>query len=507
MRVGVMRYRPSLEEFTHLAATYNMVPVFRRLTADDLTPVSAFAKIRDGSGAFLFESVVGTERVGRYSFLGAAPFQWFEASGQKVRTKTLGGPWVESTHADPLQAFQEMIAPFRAPHLPGLPRFAGGAVGYAGYDTIRYIEHLPNAPKDDRGIPDLAFAFYDRMVIFDNITKTILVVVLAKITPDTDRRTAYQEACNRVDELVNRLSSVGVHLPITDIAPEAAALKPGQIAPRYQSNFAPGEYQKAVLKAKEYILAGDAFQIVLSQRFRTETRAKPFDIYRALRIVNPSPFMFFVEGGPATLIGASPEIMCRVENNEMTVRPLAGTRPRGKTEDEDRKLAEELLADPKERAEHIMLVDLARNDVGRVAKIGTVKIQDLLTVERYSHVMHLSSTVTGELAEGRTPFDAMRSALPAGTLSGAPKVRAMEIIDELEPHRRGPYGGAIGYVDYSGNTDTCIALRTMIHMGTTADIQAGAGLVADSDPDAEHQETINKAMSLMRALEVAETQL
>ena len=502
-----MRYRPSLDEFTTLAANHTAVPVYRRVTADDLTPVSAFAKIRDGSGAFLFESVVGTERVGRYSVLGSAPFEWFEAYGTRVRNKVAGGPWAESLHPDPLRLFEERVGAFRAPNLPGLPRFSGGAVGYAGYDTVRYIEHLPNAPADDRGVPDLAFAFYDQMVIFDHIFKTAQVVVTARITSDVSVREIYQSACDRVDGLVTRLATVGVSLPLADVAPEAASLTPGAVAARYMSNFERGAYQAAVLKAKEYILAGDAFQVVLSQRFRTTTKAKPFDIYRALRIVNPSPFMFFVEGGPATLIGASPEIMCRVENGEVTVRPLAGTRPRGRTDEEDRAFAAELLADPKERAEHIMLVDLARNDVGRVAKVGTVKVRELMQVERYSHVMHLSSTVTGELADGLTPFDAMRSALPAGTLSGAPKVRAMEIIDELEPHRRGPYGGAVGYVDYNGNTDTCIALRTLVLVGTTADIQAGAGVVADSDPDAEFAETVNKAMGLMRAVEVAETQL
>jgi len=273
------------------------------------------------------------------------------------------------------------------------------------------------------------------------------------------------------------------------------------------SNFTRAEFEAAVEKAREYISAGDAFQIVLSQRFRTETRARPFDIYRALRVVNPSPFMFFLRAGAVTLIGASPEIMCRVENGVITNRPLAGTRRRGETPEEDRALAEELVNDPKERAEHIMLVDLARNDVGRVARIGSVKIGDLLAVERYSHVMHLSSTVTGELRPGLTAFDALRASLPAGTLSGAPKVRAMEIIDELEPHRRGPYGGAVGYVDFGGNMDSCIALRTMVLLGQTADIQAGAGLVADSVPASEYDETVNKAMSLMRAIEVAETQL
>ena len=502
-----MRHRPDLDQFRTLAVGHTLVPVYRRLTADDLTPVSAYCKIREASGAFLFESVVGTERVGRYSFLGASPFLWIEARqttiGHTVRIRAVDQPWRETQSSDPLRDFERLILDYRAPSIPGLPRFAGGAVGYAGYDTARYMEHLPNSPADDRGLPDLAFAFYDRMVIFDHITKTILVVVHARLSPDGDVKQAYQTACDACDELVNSLTVVGVNLPPTDIAPESAA---SPLA-RWESNFAPGAYQDAVRTAKEYILAGDAFQVVLSQRFRKETSAKPFDIYRALRIVNPSPFMFFVEGGPATLIGASPEIMCRVENNEMTVRPLAGTRPRGKNDEEDAALAAELLADPKERAEHIMLVDLARNDVGRTAAPGSVRIRDLMTVERYSHVMHISSTVTGTLAAGKTPFDAMRSALPAGTLSGAPKVRAMEIIDELEPHRRGPYGGAVGYVDYAGNTDTCIALRTMVLRGTTADIQAGAGVVADSDPDSEYCETVNKAMSLMRAVEVAETQL
>ena len=511
-----MRYRPSFEAFAELARSHNVVPVYRQLVADDLTPVSAYGKIRDASGAFLFESVVGTERVGRYSFLGAAPFQWFEAYGNRVRTKTGTGEWVETTHADPLKYFEDQIAAYHAPHIPGLSRFCGGAVGYAGYDTIRYIENLPNAPTDDRQIPDLSFAFYDRMVIFDHIFKTVFVVVQARFQIEDfrlkieDLTRLYEETCGRVDELVTQLAQPTSQLPPVDIDPISRNLQSpisNLQSPRYASNFTPDGYKDAVRKAKEYINAGDAFQIVLSQRFRTETSAKPFDVYRALRVINPSPFMFFLESGPVTLIGASPEIMCRVENREMVVRPLAGTRRRGANHDEDRLLAEELLKDPKERAEHIMLVDLARNDVGRVCELGSVRITDLLTVERYSHVMHLSSTVVGTLAEGKTSFDAMRSALPAGTLSGAPKVRAMEIIDELEPHRRGPYGGAVGYVDFSGNTDTCIALRTMVLRGNIADVQAGAGLVADSDPEAEYQETVNKAMSLMRAIEVAETQL
>lgn len=499
-----MQYRPSFSEFVEHAREHTVVPVYRQLVGDALTPVTAFCKVREGDRAFLFESVVGGERIGRYSFIGSGPFLTFEAYGHSVTLTQADGTRHESFPEDPLRMLEDLIAQYRAPHLPGLPLFCGGAVGYAGYDTVRYVERLPNPPPDDRKIPDLSFAFYDQMVIFDHITKTVKVVANARLDPGcADHQTAYDTACRQVDELVNRLQRGVADLPLTDIDPKGTATPSARI----RSNFTKEGYEAAVRRAVEYINAGDAFQIVLSQRFRTETKARPFDIYRALRVVNPSPFMFFVQNGPVTLIGASPEIMCRVDNGLMVNRPLAGTRHRGATPDEDKRLAEELQADPKERAEHIMLVDLARNDVGRVAEIGSVQISDLLTVERYSHVMHLSSTVAGKLREGLTAFDALRASLPAGTLSGAPKIRAMEIIDELEPHRRGPYGGAVGYVDFSGNMDTCIALRTMVLVGQTADIQAGAGLVADSVPELEYQETVNKAMSLLRALEVAETQL
>ncbi len=498
-----MPHFPPFETFAELARTHTVVPVYRRLTADALTPVSAFRKIDDGDRAFLFESVVGGERIGRYSFLGAGPFVVFEASGTKTRTRSWDGAWADGEAADPLRVLENQLATLRAPHLPGLPRFCGGAVGYAGYDTVRYVERLPNAPPDDRGLPDLSFALYDRMVIFDHVAKTILVVAHGQ----GDTRAAYDAACREVDKLVAQLSRPGGELPLTDIDPTKTAGPGKGVLDRVESNFTRGEFEEIVRRAVEYINAGDIFQVVLSQRFRAETTADPFDVYRALRVVNPSPFMFFVRAGGCTLVGASPEIMCRVDNGEVTNRPLAGTRARGATPDEDKQLADELVADPKERAEHIMLVDLARNDVGRVAKIGSVKISDLLAVERYSHVMHLSSTVTGQIRDGLSAFDALRAALPAGTLSGAPKVRAMEVIDELEPHRRGPYGGAVGYVDFSGNMDTCIALRTMVIRGTTCDVQAGAGIVADSRPAAEYQETVNKAMSLLRALEVAETQL
>jgi anthranilate synthase component 1 len=495
-------HHPTLADFRELAAGHSLVPVYRQLVGDTLTPVTAFGKIQEGDWSFLFESVIGGERLGRYSFLGAGPFLRFQAWDRRVEIEhAVSGKVDRLTHPDPLRLLEEWLGKYRAPHLAGLPRFCGGAVGYAGYDTVRYVERLEKPPLDDRGLPDLSFALYDRMVIFDHINKTIAVVAHAHVDPREPAR-SYQEACERVDRLVDKLRRHDADLKLTDIAPG------GSVQRNFQSNRGPGEYERAVEKAKEYIRAGDVFQVVLSQRLTTQTKAAPFDIYRTLRVVNPSPFMFYVKAGPElALVGSSPEIMVRVEGDKVTIRPLAGTRRRGQNDDEDERLAEELLADPKERAEHIMLVDLGRNDVGRVARYNTVQLTDVMTVERYSHVMHICSNVTGRLREGMTAFDALRSCLPAGTLSGAPKVRAMEIIDELEPHRRGPYGGAVGYVDFSGNMDTCIALRTMVLKGKTAYLQAGAGIVADSEPDKEREETLNKAMGLLRALEIAENQL
>jgi anthranilate synthase component 1 len=495
-----MRYRPTFEEFAELARGASLVPVYRQLIGDTLTPVSAFCKIQEGDWAFLFESVVGGERLGRYSFIGSGPFLRFQAFGNRVVTQTAIGSATATEHPDPLGLLEKAVADCRAPHVVGLPRFSGGAVGYAAYDAVRYVERLANPPPDDRGLPDLCFAFYDRMVIFDHINKTVAAVAHAHVDP-SDLRRCYQAACDRVDRLVERLQQGVADLQLTDVAPVGDVTRP------YCSNFEPAAFEAAVARCIEYIKAGDAFQIVVSQRLQTDTRARPFDIYRTLRVVNPSPFLFYVKAGPLCLVGSSPEIMVRVEGDRVTIRPLAGTRPRGSTEEEDERLAAELVADPKERAEHIMLVDLGRNDVGRVARYGSVQLSDVMTVERYSHVMHLCSTVTGRLRPGKTAFDALRACIPAGTLSGAPKVRAMEIIDELEPVRRGPYGGAVGYVDFSGNMDTCIALRTMVLKGQTAWLQAGAGIVADSDPAREREETLNKARGLLRALEMAEQQL
>jgi len=496
-------HRPSFDDFSQWADQAACVPVYRQLTSDGLTPVSAFRKIERSSPSFLFESVIGGEKVGRFSFLGTEPFLRFEARGFRVRVVDPKAPddaaWSDST--DPFRDLERLLAPYRAVHLPGLPRFVGGAVGYAAYDSVRYTEHLPDAPPDDRGLPDLSFALYDRMVLFDHIRKTILVVAHAHVAPGADLRAAYDLASKRVDALVDRLGEPSPDLPLADIDTE------GPVQIQAESNFTRDAYEAVIRHCQEYIKAGDIFQVVPSQRFKRETTAKAFDIYRVLRVVNPSPFLFYLNQGDFHLIGSSPEILVRVEDGTVTVRPLAGTRRRGIDDAEDLRLAEELLADPKERAEHIMLVDLGRNDVGRVAESSTVELTDLMKVERYSHVMHITSNVNGKLAAGKTAFDALRAGLPAGTVSGAPKVRAMEVIDEVEPQRRGPYAGAVGYIDFTGNMDTCIALRTLVLVGQTAYVQAGGGVVYDSIPAEEYEETVNKASGLLKAIEIAETQL
>ena len=491
-------YTPDFATFRQLAEGVSFVPVFRRLVSDTLTPVSAYCRLQDDTNSFLFESVIGGERVGRYSFVGASPFAQVDAFDREI-VLTTANETKRYTVDDPLEHLHSMLNDYRAPHLAELPRFCGGAVGYAGYDTVRYTERLLNPPPNDRKLPDLSFALYDKMVIFDQIQKTIQVVVHADVRTG-DLQAAYDNACRRVDTLCKQLDTPTEPIHLDDISLS------GDPQIQFQSNFSRQGYESAVEKCKEYIKAGDIFQVVLSQRLEVDTTASPLDIYRALRVVNPSPFMFLVRSPAVTLIGSSPEIMVRVEDGRTTIRPLAGTRRRGKTPAEDLALEKELLADEKERAEHVMLVDLARNDVGRVAEYGSVELSDVMHVERYSHVMHISSTVTGKLAEGKNALDALRAGLPAGTLSGAPKVRAMEIIDELEPHRRGPYGGAVGYLDYTGHMDTCIALRTIVMMGQKAYVQAGAGIVADSVPASEYEETLSKARGLLKAIEIAQTQ-
>ncbi|MCZ6815726.1 MAG: anthranilate synthase component I [Planctomycetota bacterium] len=504
-------YYPSLGQVRSLAGRGRTVPIIRPFLADQLTPVAAFARVCSGADhAFLLESVVGGERIARYSFVGAEPAAVFRARPGTASVERIDGTAVDlGALSDPLSGLGELLGEFAA--VPreevdfgriAVPRFTGGAVGYAGYDTVRYYEDLPNTPSDDRGLDDLEFGVYDRMAIFDHVSNTILVVAHCRLDEhEIDR--SYAEACGKIDETVHRLSGPAV-IGVREFDPEA--VEPAE----YTGSCTQEQFQDSVRRSIEYIRAGDIFQVVLSRRLRVDSPADPFDVYRALRVINPSPFMFYVKSPRCVLVGASPEILCRVEDGVITNRPLAGTRPRGSTPNEDAALERELLADPKDRAEHIMLVDLARNDVGRVAEPGTVTLEDVMTIERYSHVMHICSNVSGRLAKGRTAMDALRAALPVGTVSGAPKVRAMQIIDELESVRRGPYGGAVGYMDFSGNMDTCIALRTIVATPAdrerhwTFDAQSGAGIVAESRPEAEYEETLSKAQALLLAIRVAE---
>lgn len=501
---------PSLDDFKRLAGKGATAPVYRRLLADELTPVGAFLRLTEGaSDAFLLESVVGGERIARYSFVGVSPRKVIRVKDRAGSIEHCDGTRHELVDVhDPLGELERLtVADASVPRecLVGgtacLPRFTGGAVGYAAYDSVRYYEKLPGTPRDDRALDDLRFGIYGEMVVFDHANKTVLVIATARLD-GTALESVYREAVGRIERIVSILRR-----PPTGV-PNALELERSN-PPQFSSNFSQPEFEQAVRRSKDYILAGDIFQVVLSQRLRLEFAGDPFDVYRALRYVNPSPFMFYMKSPSAILIGASPEILCRVEDGVVTNRPLAGTRKRGATPAEDAEMESELIADPKDRAEHIMLVDLGRNDVGRVALPGSVQLTELMSVERYSHVMHLSSNVTGKLAPGKTAMDALRAALPVGTVSGAPKVRAMEIIDEMEPVRRGPYGGAVGYLDLAGNMDMCIALRTMVATpGNGAgewkiDVQAGAGIVADSDPTAEFEETMNKAKALLSAIGIA----
>ncbi len=499
-------HTPAANVFSSLAAEHDFVPVYRRLLSDTLTPVTAFRLLDDGGPACLFESVIGGEKVGRYSFLAAQPICRFAATREEIEiTQLPGGQTEKSRAADPLDEFRSHVH-YRVAQLDSLPPFVGGAIGYAGYDVVRYVENLPNAPQDDRALPDLDFAFYHTLCIFDHVEKTIAIVSLADcrdVSGPDDADAAYRSACDRVDETVARLSATSEHgIGSTEWSPDHWRDNGDANKLEVTSNFTRESFEQAVRDCVEYIRAGDIFQVVPSQRLSVRTDVDPFEIYRSLRVVNPSPFMFYVRTPDCELVGCSPEIMCRVENRIVTVRPLAGTRRRGETPKLDKALEQELLADPKERAEHVMLVDLGRNDVGRVAEFGTIELTEVMVVERYSHVMHISSEVQGKLREGLDAFDALKASLPAGTVSGAPKVRAMEIIDSIEPHRRGPYGGAVGYVDYRGNMDTCIALRTMVVKDGVVHVQAGCGVVADSDPAAEYEETLNKARALIAAIEM-----
>jgi anthranilate synthase component 1 len=497
---GSTVYTPSLEQFRELARQGNLIPVARQILADMETPVSAFRKIDSGNYAFLLESVEGGEQWGRYSFLGSNPSLVVRARGEQVEVLQGHGAEVLADVRDPLTALRRVLANYRAVIVPGLPRFTGGLVGYLGYDAVRHLERLPSTATADLGLPDALFLLTDTLLIFDNVTHRITVVSNAMVREQTGAgiERAYQESQQKIDAIIAALRRpVGAPL---GSAGASTAEEPA-------STFTRQGFCDAVRTAKDYIQAGDVIQVVLSQRLTVQTAADPFDIYRALRVVNPSPYMYYLRLGDLKVVGTSPEMLVRLEGERIDLRPIAGTRPRGTTEDEDRQLAAELLADPKERAEHIMLVDLGRNDVGKVARVGSVSVPDLMSIERYSHVMHLVSHVRGLVEPGQNAFDVLGACFPAGTVTGAPKVRAMEIIEELEPVRRGPYAGAVGYVSFSGNLDTCITIRTILFYRGVAMIQAGAGIVADSDPEREYEETMNKARGMRRAIQLAEAGL
>jgi anthranilate synthase component 1 len=488
--------RPDRLEFRARAARGNLIPVYREILADMETPVSAFRKAAGGSHAFLLESVAGGERLARYSFLGADPFLVLQTRGRQA-TITEAGQTTTRTLApgcDPLHLLKEIAGRYRYVADPTLPPFCGGAVGYLSYDLVRFFERLPEKSEDPLGLPDCQFIFTDTLLIFDHVKHKILAVANARVEGDADA--AYDQAVAKIDALVERLRQ-----PL----PQEAPPSPKEASPApLQSNLSQAEFEAAVRHAKEYIAAGDAIQVVLSQRLSRRTRAEGFDIYRALRSLNPSPYMYYLSYGDVRLVGSSPEVLVTQNAGQITLRPIAGTRPRGRSEEEDRRLEAELLADEKERAEHIMLVDLGRNDLGRVAQAGSVRVDELMSVEKYSHVMHIVSNIVADLRPDRDQYDVLRACFPAGTVTGAPKIRAMEIIEELEPHRRGPYAGAIGYFSYSGNMDTCITIRTLVLQDGIVHLQAGAGIVADSVPEREYQECLNKARALLRAIEAAE---
>ena len=485
-------YYPSFDAFKAKASQGNLIPVYREIMADLETPVAAFLKLDRGDFSFLLESVEGGEKWGRYCFLGGEPSIVFQSKGSRVEITRNGHSEVQDG-VNPLDALKHLMQVYHPVAVEGLPRFFGGAVGYLTYDMVRFFERLPDQTVDDLDVPDAMFMITDTIVIFDHMLQKIKVVSNALIDGQPEK--AYQEALAKIDQLIDRLRQ-----PVPPRPRQPPPL--GQLT--LTSNFSKEAYEAVVERAKEYIRAGDVIQVVPSQRFSAPIAVEPFDIYRALRTVNPSPYMFYLKFGDLKLVGSSPEVNVRLEGSLIELRPLAGTRRRGRHPAEDVEIAAELMQDPKERAEHIMLVDLGRNDVGRVAKIGSVKVTELLQVEKYSHVMHLVSHIVGELAEGKDCYDVMRATFPQGTVSGAPKIRAMEIIEELEPTKRGPYAGAVGYFGYSGNMDTCIALRTMTVKGHTAYLQAGGGVVADSVPEMEYEETLNKARALMRAIELAQ---
>jgi len=502
-------YYPTQSEFLKLTGQGNLIPVTRRILADLETPLSAYRKIRGTGESFLFESVEGGEHISRYSFVGCNPRAVIRQQSSKVEVieggkitalyEVQAGPATAGvkTVRDGLEVVEAVMGRFKAVPLPGLPRFTGGAVGFIGYEFIHDIEPVvPRPAKDDLLTPVMYFLIADELLIFDRVAQTITILVSAVLDGSPNPQQAYEEAVGEIERLVSLLEQPSEHFPV-DVVDDV----PGVV---FSSNVPKEVFLDNVVRAKKYITAGDIIQVVGSQRFSTEVKAAPMDIYRAARSINPSPYMFLLELEGFALVGASPEIHVRCEDRLVEIRPIAGTRRRGKTLEEDQALQTELLADPKERAEHVMLVDLARNDLGRVCDFGSVHVKDLMTVERYSHVMHIVSQVEGNLSQNRTPYDLIRATFPAGTLSGAPKIRAMQIISELEQTARGPYGGCVGYFSFNGNLDCCITIRTALIKDGRAYVQAGGGWVNDSTPEAEFQETINKAKAMLKAVAMAE---
>jgi anthranilate synthase component 1 len=498
VRYGRPRYSLTLDEVAELRAQGNVIPLYRQFIADLETPVSAYLKVAQGSYSFLLESVEGGQTLGRYSFLGTDPYLIVRLENGVAYANQRGYKQA-IPYDDPLIALQSFLAPYQAVNVPGLPLFLGGAVGYLSYEAVRYFEELPVAPNDPNHFPDGVYMFVDTLIVFDHLERQIKVVSHVHVDDATPLEQSYAEAVSRIESLAARLEGGRPEVP-TGTRPlhDATALD------RAQSNLTREYYDEMIERAKEYIRAGDIFQVVLSQRLEVETGAHPFNVYRAMRTVNPSPFMFYLQLGGEQIIGASPEALVRLDGRELTTHPIAGTRRRGRNEEEDVALEADLLADEKERAEHVMLVDLARNDIGRVATPGTVRVPVLLRTDRFSHVIHLVSHVTGELREELSAVDALRACFPAGTVSGAPKIRAMQIIAELEPDKRGFYAGVAGYFAYSGNMDQALSLRTVAMRDGVVYLQAGGGIVYDSTADYEFQETLNKLGAPLRAIELAE---
>ena len=508
-------HSPTLDEFLKLAAQGNVIPITRRLLADIETPLSAYRKIRGQGESFLFESVEGGEHLGRYSFVGCNPRAVIRQTGDRVEviengkvieTFVIGRDALPRVQADQqvspavkdgLVVVERVMKKYRAVRLPGLPRFTGGAIGLIGYEFIHDVEPVvPRPPKDELQTPTMVFLIADQLLIFDRVAQTITVLVNAFLDGVANPAEVYEDAVGEIERLVSLLEQPSEHHPVS---------LPDEVPPvPFESNVAKEKFFANVLKAKEYITAGDIIQVVGSQRFSTPVKASPIDVYRAVRSVNPSPYMFLLELDGFSLVGASPEIHVRCEDGRVEIRPIAGTRRRGKTDVEDAALEKELLADPKERAEHVMLVDLARNDIGRVCDFGSVQVKDLMVIERYSHVMHIVSEVEGKLSADKTLYDLMRATFPAGTVSGAPKIRAMQIISELEQTTRGPYGGCVGYFSFNGNLDTCITIRTALLKDGQVYVQAGGGWVNDSTPEGEFQETVNKSKAMLKAVAMAE---